>query len=526
MADFHMQQTSSFPRGSSTAHAARGDSAASYAPPEHEPRPGARNGPPPARAGDGDGDDFVGDLGRAVQVGGFVARSIWRRRRLVLGVFAAVLGTAVTAAAVLPRSYLVETRILAQRNNVMPLLGNPRRALPEESDTPTRLAAEAVMKRENLEAIVAETHLLDGWPATRSPLHRLKDWTIARLLGPPTRHEQTQALVDLLERRLWVKAGEGTVTIGVLWPGAMQAHQVVLAAQQNFLEERHTSEVAAITESISILEEHARRVHGEIREILDDLGAVRRATLPELPDATRAALTTPRTVSAQVAQAQTRLFSLQRTIGDLEQFRSQRMAELQATLSAQRNSFGPSHPQLIATEERIAALAADSPQLTQLREQEAALRAELRRRGAALAATPAPPPGSLDPLVARAAIANLERARADSVLEERQTYAKSRLKIAVTAYEDLLERLESARIELETTRAAFKYRYGIIKPPQLPRSPLSPRVPLLLVGGFVLAIGLACFLAVAIDLGTGGVLERWQIERVLKLRVLGEVDRA
>ena len=36
-------------------------------------------------------------------------------------------------------------------------------------------------------------------------------------------------------------------------------------------------------------------------------------------------------------------------------------------------------------------------------------------------------------------------------------------------YDTLLDRMNSARIELDTARAAFKYRYSIVRPPQLPK---------------------------------------------------------
>lgn len=468
------------------------------------------------------------DLQHARQYVGFWLRTLRRRWRLAASVFATTLAMAVLALVALPRSYHVETRILAQRNVVLPMLSNPRRTLPAEADTPTRLAAEAVMNHENLVAIIKQTNLVEQWDATRPPMLRAKDWARRMVRGPMSAQDRIDGLVGTLERRMWVRPGEGTVTIGITWPDPAMAYRVVLAAQQNFIEERHAAEVSTITESIAILETHANRIHGEIRTILDDMGAVRRSTLAELP---RSALSPTSSVpippDARVMELQRELATVRQTIGDLEQFRSRRLVELQATLAAQRSKYGPAHPQLEETEQGIRALTAESPQLGQLRQREQELLAQLERRGArAVAVTAAVPSGSLDPLVARAAIANLERARTDSVLEERQTYGRSRLKIAVDAFEDLLGRLEAARIELETTRAAFKYRYGIIAPPQVPKRPMKPRPVLLLGGGLVLGTMLALFAVVVTELAASRVMESWQIERSLGLPVLGEATVA
>jgi hypothetical protein len=117
----------------------------------------------------------------------------------------------------------------------------------------------------------------------------------------------------------------------------------------------------------------------------------------------------------------------------------------------------------------------------------------------------------------------MARGSTDSLEDPRITYARSRLKIATTNYEEMLDRLEGARIELETARAAFKYRYTVTAPPQFPKRPRSPNVPLILVGGVILAGMLALFVVTALDVAGGKFVEAWQVERSLGLRVLGQV---
>jgi uncharacterized protein involved in exopolysaccharide biosynthesis len=92
-------------------------------------------------------------------------------------------------------------------------------------------------------------------------------------------------------------------------------------------------------------------------------------------------------------------------------------------------------------------------------------------------------------------------------------------------YDTLLDRLNSARIELDTARAAFKYRYSIVRPPQLPKRALKPKVPVVLGGAVLGATVLALIAAVLADLRSGRILETWQVERTLGLEVLGQLPR-
>jgi uncharacterized protein involved in exopolysaccharide biosynthesis len=114
------------------------------------------------------------------------------------------------------------------------------------------------------------------------------------------------------------------------------------------------------------------------------------------------------------------------------------------------------------------------------------------------------------------------RADADTA-DARVSYVQSRLRLAVSAYGDLLDRLDGARIELETARAAFKYRYRVLDPVKVPKKPAKPNVPIFLVGGLILAALLGVAAAVLTDLGGGRVLEAWQVERQLGLPVLAAI---
>jgi uncharacterized protein involved in exopolysaccharide biosynthesis len=89
----------------------------------------------------------------------------------------------------------------------------------------------------------------------------------------------------------------------------------------------------------------------------------------------------------------------------------------------------------------------------------------------------------------------------------------------------MLERIEGARMELDTVKAAFKYRYSIITPPLMPKKPLKPNPLLVIAAGLLGGAMFAVFGAVVVDLRSGKVLERWQIERVLGVPVVSEPGR-
>jgi capsular polysaccharide biosynthesis protein len=85
--------------------------------------------------------------------------------------------------------------------------------------------------------------------------------------------------------------------------------------------------------------------------------------------------------------------------------------------------------------------------------------------------------------------------------------------------------VNAAQVEREAARAAFKYRYSVVWPPQVAREPVSPNPKkVFAVGGFA-AVVLALLAVVGPDLLSGRIFERWQVERGLRLPVLGDMRR-
>src|SRR5215208_826291 len=207
--------------------------------------------PPTSQPSPNEAADALLDLAFVGHLLGYVKEAVRRHRLLAIASFVAVVGSAVFALLVLPRVYHTEAKILAQRNLVMPALGNPRRAVPSESDAPTKLATEAILKRDNLLAIIRQSNLMAEWRDQRAPLLKLKDAVATAIRGPLPADQELDAMVGLIARRLRVEPAEGTVTIRIDWPNAEMAYRIVRAAQENFLAERHTTEVSLIGESIA-----------------------------------------------------------------------------------------------------------------------------------------------------------------------------------------------------------------------------------------------------------------------------------
>ena len=61
--------------------------------------------------------------------------------------------------------------------------------------------------------------------------------------------------------------------------------------------------------------------------------------------------------------------------------------------------------------------------------------------------------------------------QAAAATEDGTDFAAVRLRLELNQLESVLERTDGARIELAVSQAAFKYRYAVIRPAQVPRSP-------------------------------------------------------
>jgi uncharacterized protein involved in exopolysaccharide biosynthesis len=438
--------------------------------------------------------------------------AVGRRKRLVLVTFLAGLALLTAFYLVRPPLYRAETRILAQRQQSLPSI--VRSSVGE--DQPTRAAWELIHRRDNLLDLLKLAGLTEAPPRQSGPpgvLDRAIAWLDRSLASDD---DPLEALLLLLDKRLKVEAGEVTIAIELDWGDPQQAYRIVDGALQNFLEARHVQEVTALDEAIAVLQGRAAVLRAELTRVTEE---TRRVILQDAARAPRApAQVAPVPTSLPGSEELVRLRSMleakERAIGDVEEFRRRRLAELQAQYDARRSVYAEAHPELVGLRQDIAALTRDSSQITALRADERRLREDYQAR---LAREPAPP--SSAPAFAevspRSAYEGINAAVEQS----------ERVRDARTRYQEIMASVNGAQLELDAARAAFKHRYKVIWPVQVPKRPVSPN-PLKIFGvGGLAALLLALLAAVALDWRSGKVMERWQIERELNLPILGQTRR-
>lgn len=479
------------------------------------PVPAPPQGPPETREGESM-DVFDYELIR--NYASFAVSAVRRHVLLEACIFALVIALAGLALVSLPKSYHAETKLLAQRNDLIESLSNPSQSAIQ-SDL-TRAAAETVLRYDNLISLVEQTDLIRYWYQHRPPVLRLKDWVRRLVAGQVSAEDKTALFIDLLQARLSITAGEGVVTIGIDWNDPVMAYRLVEAAQQGFLEARHLRDISSITDAIAILESHAVEVQHEVDRALDELQERHAKGKDEDAASIASAAAVPRrsvlreVSNPEATRLRDQLEVKRRSIQDLESFRRQRLQELQARKIELRAVYADAHPAMQGLQQSIDSLAQDSSSLLQLRAEEAELVEKLKAFG-----TPITVPLSV-PAAARAPTVNVQL---NEPKDPASDYALNRLRNLTAEHSRLEERVNSARITLDTTRASFKYRYSVIRPPQFPREG-KPTAQAVLGGGVLLGLLVAAFAAVFAELLSGEIVAGWQVERSLKLPVLAELD--
>jgi hypothetical protein len=482
------------------------------------------------------------DLQLALNLLGYTYRSVRTHKVLFLAVFVMVLGGAVSSLFLLPKTYHVETKLLAQRNMALALKGD------NQNEVPSRAAVETVMRRENFVALIHQTDLLHEWYLHRAPLAHLKDVLVKAVTPPQTEAETIAWMADVLEKKMFVQTpSESVILIGIDWPDPNMALRLVAAAQQNYLESRHATEITAISEQVAILQSHATTLRVDIDNAVDAIEKLHaeRMAQPATHD-TSAASAAPEALppvigapgprraaepDPELAQLKVSIEAKQRAINDLEEFRRRRLSELNASLAEKSAIYTNNHPVIIDLNQTIASSSTESPQVQALRadvqrlqrefdEKSAQASAESRtvpviNNGGSVAAPP-PLPGS---------IIRIEQEPADD-RDPGMMYARTRLRDAMEKYSSLRAQIEAAQIDYDTAEAAFKYRYSIVEPPLYPKAPSKPNPLLVVLAGLVGALLLSLFAVVWVEVRKGRFVARWQVERALDLPTLAEIDLA
>lgn len=443
---------------------------------------------------------------------GFALRAVRRRPVLSALCFLAVASLGPLSLAAGSKTYRVEAVVKASRNAVVSTLADPVLLRSFDADDPASVARDVILRRDGLAALVEETGLVDRTRAARSPLARLRDGTL-RFLGlpEPTREERVEALVERLEKRLTVSvpatqpgapsgAPRDRVVLAIEWNDGPTAVALLQAAARRFFEGRRQLEASMGQDALAALDGRAADVRQEIEV---KVGQVHEAELAMLRGNPAMAHTfrAPRgrvPQETELAQLRETLEARRLALGELERLQAARAEELRAQLERERTTYGERHPAMARTRELLERTAAPSPRAEALRKEIAGLEQEFR-------------------------VASERAARLVDGEDPALEYRRTELRLLLAQYTSLRDRLDGARAESNMARASFDRRYAFLVPPVLPRRPLWP-VPALSIAASLLGGALLALLAAAaLDARSRRLLESWQLERSLGLRVIGEI---
>jgi hypothetical protein len=474
----------------------------------------------------------------------FALGSVRRHPLLIAAVFVSIVGATVAALLAFPKTYHVETKALAQTNSALTERGDGPGA-----DSLTRVAADTVLRQDTLLALIKETDLLRYTNEHRAPIQRARD-AIVRLVQ---RHDdsdadQLDAMVRQLEKKLtvWTSDNGSTVTIAIDWTDAPMACRLVDAAQRAFLDARYAREVTALQESIEILNKHTSSLKADIDEAVDGIERMRNGEAPKVSTGSEAPSThlvmLPRPAAPphvqgpdpELQELSVELQAKQHAIDEIEDLRRRRVSDLQARMVEARTTLTENHPTIVDLKQSIANQSVESAQVTILRKEAAALKAAYDARDASArdaststAVAGAPAPGFVATSIATPPQLSSDVLRVALDLREDRdpamVYARGQLRDAMDKYAALRAQIQTAQIDLETAQAAFKYRYTIVTPARLPRSPTSPNLPVVILAAIIAGLFCGLVLAILADLRRGRLIERWQIEHLLERPIIGEV---
>ncbi len=144
-------------------------------------------------------------------------RTVLSRYRItVVGCVALTLLTALLASEAVPELYPVEAQVLMVEPVAVHRLANPFAPVPS-SEGELEGIPELLRANERLVAIVKRTGLIDQWDLGRPWPLRLKDRLQAAVLGPMSEKDRLDALVQMVDKRLFVGVEGNKVRIAAMW---------------------------------------------------------------------------------------------------------------------------------------------------------------------------------------------------------------------------------------------------------------------------------------------------------------------
>jgi uncharacterized protein involved in exopolysaccharide biosynthesis len=495
-------------------------------------------------------DEPIVDLKALGNYAGFVVRATKRRRGLIVTTFLAAAALVAVLCVVLPRVYKVSTRILTHRSLVMPALVHPDRSIPQAADAPTSGAVELIKSRENLENLMTDTKLEEKWEKNRSVLWKAKDKVLGSVTGAVSAQDKHESFLKLLDERITASVDNEVVSMDIEWPDAEIAMNLAEGAVARFLKIRHDMELSEILETVTILERNVESSRQGIEAVVARMQKIVDSKEREFESRSGGGHSDARHRSrrsrviairrpAGAEHMDPAMDDLKKNLGEKQASVSQikrafeaRLKKAQEKVNQLRASLGPEHPDFVEARRDLESLSQPPPELVALQSEEARLAAQMSAlpTGAArdipkvkVETAGSENPGE-DADIMRVPVSDELYAEIDkdpeiaSVMEE--------IKKLEDAHDDLLQRLANARIESETANVAFEYRYLMTQPPVNPKKAIKPNFAVLIGGGLTMALLLGVLFAVVSDLMSQKILEAWQLERFLKLKLLGEIQES
>jgi len=473
---------------------------------------------------EGGGGGFQMDALRSYSA--FASRAIGARKALFVSLLLIGSAIAVLVMVYFPKTYSCTTVLMTVENRVLD---------GQTSANPLAGAADLVMRKENLARIVEETNLVDKAPGRRPPLLKLKDRAMRLAFGELDRKAMIGGLVGALESKLTVTADQGDLRVVVTWADPASTAELADAARDSFLKARRTAEIAAFEEKMSILDGHATKLRTDIDGLAQQMQQARElktkpsdaSTKPASPSAApapapqRFAVRRPATPDEQLPVLTERLESSKKKLAELEADRDRQLHDARAKFEEMKLRLTQLHPEVITQGERVAMLSQVPSDVAVLRSSIATLESEIKQRRFASQGTTT---GFATGIAAGRANADPLPAEITSLLDRdnQDPALVAQLSGTVMKYTMLRDELLSARIELDTAQAAFNHRYQLIVPAEIPTKPIKPKPGVILGVGIALSLLLALLIPIGLELRTGIMVERWQVQAI-QLPVLAEL---
>ena len=270
------------------------------------------------------------------------------------------------------------------------------------------------------------------------------------------------------------------------WSDGRTAVDIVEGATDAYLRARRRVDIDAIADTYTLLE---RSVEAARLDVERHVEATRLVSRHRGVRVTPASLVAPptRVVDEGLRDRRAQLLAAERTAETLAAAHATTVRTLETQLAERLSRATDRHPDVIALRRQLEQARVVPSSVTQAQADVLALR-DVTDRASDVDTS------------ATAAVARVVATTSGPADDEDENtvYARALMDSAITSYQDLLDRLSNTRIELDTARAAFDYRYTVISGARLPSRPDSPNGMLLIVGA--LCAGLAA--------GAGGAILR------------------